>query len=117
LYTDYGLRSISRFHPDFKPVYTGAQWQRDHAYHQGTVWGFLWGEYAIAYLKVHQYSPKSCQWVRDHVKKLRHHFYQENGLWAISEIFDGGNPGEGRGCIQQAWSVGMTLLALLNVKK
>lgn len=117
LYTDYGLRSLSPEHPDFKPIFTGNQWLRDGAYHQGTVWGFLWGEYAMAYLKVHKYTPQAKKWVRDHSKTLKHHFYNENGLYAISENFDGLHPGTGKGCIQQAWSVGMTAFALLNAEK
>ena len=117
LYTDYGLRSLSPFHPDFKPIYTGDQWHRDNAYHQGTVWGFLWGEYAMAHLHVHKYSPESRKWVRQHAKKLEEHFYTEDGLYAMSENFDGNNPGHGKGCIQQAWSVGMTLKALLAADK
>jgi predicted glycogen debranching enzyme len=113
LYTDYGLRSLSHWHQDFKPIYTGDQWHRDNAYHQGTIWGFLWGEYAIAHLYVHKYSPESRKWVKEHVRKLEEHFYSHDGLHAISENFDGETPGPGKGCIQQAWSVGMTLKALL----
>lgn len=114
LYTDYGLRSLSPADPQFKPVFGGNQWHRDNAYHQGTIWSFLWGEYALAYLRIHQYSPASKSWVNDHVSKLKQHFYEEEGLYAISENFDGASPGEGKGCIQQAWSIGMTLLALLK---
>lgn len=117
LYTDYGLRSLSPFHPDFKPIYTGDQWHRDNAYHQGTVWGFLWGEYAMAHLNVHKYSPESRKWVKKQSKKLEEHFYTQDGLYAISENFDGSIPGPGKGCIQQAWSVGMTLMALLAADK
>jgi predicted glycogen debranching enzyme len=117
LYTPYGLRSLSPADPNFKSIYTGNPWQRDNAYHKGTVWGFLWGEYAIAYLQVHHHSPESRKWVKTHVKKLEEHFYEEDGLYAISENFDGKNTGPGKGCIQQAWSVGMTLLALLHANK
>jgi len=113
LYTDYGLRSLTPFHPDFKPVYTGDQWHRDNAYHQGTIWGFLWGEYAMAHMQLNKYSKDSRQWVKEHAKKLEEHFYREDGLYGISEIFDGGHPGPGKGCIQQAWSVGMTMMALM----
>ncbi|HUR31020.1 MAG TPA: amylo-alpha-1,6-glucosidase [Saprospiraceae bacterium] len=116
LYTDLGLRSLSPHHPDFKPVYTGDQWNRDHAYHQGTVWTYLWGEYALAYLKVHNNSPEAKQTIRAKAKRLEHHFYYENGIHSISEIFDGGNPRDGKGCIQQAWSVGMTIRALLEAQ-
>ena len=114
LYTDHGLRSLTPFHPDFKPVYTGDQWHRDHAYHQGTIWAFLWGEYALARLHLHKYSVESREWVKAHAKKLEAHFYKEDGLYAISENFDGDHPGPGKGCIQQAWSVGMTLMALIQ---
>jgi predicted glycogen debranching enzyme len=117
LYTDYGLRSLSPLDPQFKPVFSGDQWHRDNAYHQGTVWSFLWGEYALAYLSVHHYSPAAKKWVNKHVAMLRHHFYAEEGLHGISENFDGGQPKEGKGCIQQAWSIGMTLLALLKAGK
>jgi len=112
LYTDYGLRSLSPGDPAYKPVFTGGPWQRDTAYHQGTIWSFLWGEYAIAYMKVHEYSEESRQWVRDHALALEAHFYQDAGLYAISENFDGDQPLQGKGCIHQAWSVGMTLMAL-----
>jgi predicted glycogen debranching enzyme len=117
LYTPYGLRSLSPVHPDFKAVYTGDQWHRDHAYHQGTVWGFLWGEYAIAHLNMHKHSPEAQHWVRAEVSTLEHHFYNEDGLYAMSENFDGDHTGPGKGCIHQAWSVGMTLKALLLADK
>lgn len=116
LYTDLGLRSLSPAHAEFKPMYSGDQWSRDHAYHQGTIWTYLWGEYAIAYLKVHQYSAESKKMIIEKSKMLKHHFYNEDGIWAVSEIFDGENPGAGKGCIQQAWSIGMTIKALIEAK-
>ncbi len=116
LYTDYGLRSLSPEHPDYQPVFAGDPWQRDHAYHQGTVWSFLWGEYAIAYLHVHQHRHKAVKWVLAHVQPLKEHFYLAEGLHGISENFDGERPYEGKGCIHQAWSIGMTVLALKRAK-
>jgi len=113
LYTDVGLRSLSLEHPDFKPIYTGNQWQRDNAYHQGTVWAFLWGEYAMAFLNVNKYSATSKKVIRKKAKTLEHHFYHDNCLYGISEIFDGEHPGNGLGCVHQAWSVGMILKVLL----
>ena len=117
LYTDLGLRTLSKDHAEFKPVYKGDQWERDHSYHQGTVWAFLWGEYAIAYLKVNNYSGAAKEYIKERSKALQHHFYHEEGIHCISEIFDGENPRKGKGCIQQAWSVGMTLMALLETEK
>ncbi len=117
LYTDYGLRSLSKKDPNFKPIFSGDQWSRDNAYHQGTIWSFLWGEYALAYLKINKNSAAAKKWVNDHVAQLEHHFYKEEGLYCLSENFDGGVPSEGKGCIHQAWSVGMTLLALLKANQ
>ena len=116
LYTPFGLRSLSPKDPDFKATYTGDPWMRDHAYHQGTVWSHLWGEFALAYLKVHQYSKAAKYFIRIQSGTLEEHFYHHDGIQCISEIFDGGKPKEGKGCFHQAWSVGNTLLALLKAE-
>ncbi len=109
LLTPYGLRSLSMDHPDFIPIYTGDQWHRDRAYHQGTVWAYLMGEYLLAYLKINKYTAESKQYVLEMMSGLMDHFYHADCIHGISEIFDGGNPGHGKGCIHQAWSVGMLL--------
>lgn len=116
LYTDYGLRSLDEANPDFKGTYGGDQWQRDTAYHQGTVWAFLWGEYALAYLKTNGYSAKAVKTIQNKMATLQQHFYEDNCLYGISEIFDGANPQQGKGCIQQAWSVGMMIKVLLELQ-
>jgi predicted glycogen debranching enzyme len=48
LLTSYGLRSLSADHPEYKPHYKGDPRHRDGAYHQGTVWAWLLGHYAMA---------------------------------------------------------------------
>ena len=116
LYTPYGLRSLSPKDRDFKAIYTGDPWSRDHAYHQGTVWSHLWGEYALAYLRIHKNSAEARYFVRVQSGTLEEHFYHHEGIRCISEIFDGLKPNTGKGCIQQAWSVGNTLLALLRAE-
>ena len=116
LYTDYGLRSLSPTDPAFRAIFTGDQWQRDNAYHQGTVWSHLWGEYALAYLRVNDYSKDAKKVIKQKSLALQDHFYNHNCLYAISENFDGGNPKEGKGCMQQAWSIGMAILALLGTE-
>jgi predicted glycogen debranching enzyme len=109
LFTPLGLRTLSPDHPDFKPKYEGDPWHRDTAYHQGTVWPFLIGEYWSAYLKVNKYSKKAKTEVLSEMKTLEDHFYDKGCLHGISEVFDGLKPNEGKGCFQQAWSVGMLL--------
>jgi predicted glycogen debranching enzyme len=115
LLTPLGLRSLDPEHPDFVEVYGGDQWHRDTAYHQGTVWSFLLGEYWLAFLKMNHFTEKSKAEVLAMMEPLRRHFYEEDCIHGISEIFDGGEPGAGRGCVQQAWSVGMVLKVLTDM--
>ncbi|MEM7552584.1 MAG: amylo-alpha-1,6-glucosidase [Cyanobacteria bacterium P01_A01_bin.84] len=109
LLTDLGLRTLDEGHTSFTPHYGGNQWERDTAYHQGTVWPFLLMEYWQAFLKVNNHSIAAKKDVIKGLQKLKHHFYHNDCLHAISEIFDGKDPDEGRGCIQQAWSVAALL--------
>lgn len=112
LYTPLGLRTLSPEHPDFKPVYGGDQWQRDTAYHQGTVWPFLLGDYFASLLKTKGDRPETRQEIMTALESLRSHFYKAGCIHGIAEIFDGQPPGEGRGTVQQAWSVGALLQVL-----
>jgi len=114
LYTPLGLRTLSQDHADFKAVYGGDQWQRDTAYHQGTVWPFLLGDYFMAQLKINRSSAKIKKEIRKEMKIIEEHFYQKNCIHGISEIFDGLSPEEGRGTIQQAWSVSSLLKVFID---
>lgn len=114
LLTPYGLRTLDISNPQFKAVYEGDAWHRDTAYHQGTVWPFLWGEWAMAFLKLNAWSEEACVRVWDEARQLRHHFYNEGCVNAIAEIFDGLKPATGKGCVQQAWSVAALLSVFLH---
>ena len=116
LLTDYGLRTLNTEHPDFKPRYEGDSWHRDNAYHQGTVWPFLIGEFFAAYLKVNNSTAKSRKQVMLWMEPLRQHFYGDVCIHGISEIFDGLDPREGRGTIHQAWSVSALLKVLIEME-
>jgi predicted glycogen debranching enzyme len=106
LYTPLGLRTLSPKDPAFRPTYGGDQWQRDTAYHQGTVWPFLLGEYWQAYLRVNKFSKKAKTEMLKSLEAVKTHFYQNDCLLGISEIFDGLDPKQGKGTANQAWSVG-----------
>lgn len=112
LFTPLGLRSLNAENPQFKPIYKGDQWHRDTAYHQGTVWSWLLGDYWLAYLKLNNYSDRAKATVTNEMNGLKHHFYQDNCINGISEIFDGEAPKEGRGTVQQAWSVAALIMVL-----
>jgi len=116
LLTDYGLRTLQTSDPDFKPVYQGDAWQRDNAYHQGTVWPFLMGEFFTAYLKMNKQSAASIKQIQQWILPLKAHFYNDNCIHGISEIFDGGQPSTGKGTIHQAWSVSALIKVLTDIK-
>jgi glycogen debranching enzyme len=105
LLTPYGLRTLSPDAPDYKGVYTGPMRQRDEAYHQGTVWPYLMGPFIEAYLKVNEFSTKSRIQAAQFIEPLLEHLTEDGCLGSISEIFDGDEPHQPKGCFAQAWSV------------
>ena len=106
LVTPYGLRSLAPDDPAYCPVITGPPPQRDGAYHQGTVWAFLLGHWALATYRVTG-DATAGQAV---LAGIEPHL-SDAGLGQISEVFDGDPPHTPRGCPAQAWSVGCTLEA------
>jgi predicted glycogen debranching enzyme len=106
LLTSYGLRSLAPFDGRFVGVYGGDSRARDGGYHQGAVWGWLLGPFAIAYRKVYGNATRA----REFLAPLADHL-ADHGLGSIAEIFDGVAPFAPNGCIAQAWSVAETLRA------
>jgi predicted glycogen debranching enzyme len=105
LLTPYGLRTLARTDRRYRPRYEGGVWERDSAYHQGTVWPWLLGPFITAYTKVNGYSgearERAAGWLASVMELTR-----EQGLGQICEILDGDPPHRPCGCIAQAWSVG-----------
>lgn len=105
LYTPYGLRSLAVDDEEFHACYKGSQWDRDMAYHQGTVWCFPLGAYFLAYLRWTKNQSRAIQIVERQLEALAP-CLTEGCLGHIAEIYDGGIPNASRGCFAQAWSVG-----------
>lgn len=106
LLTSFGLRSLTPDHPQYQGHYGGNQYQRDGAYHQGTVWGWLLGPFVLAHLRVYGNSAQAHQFLEPMANHLCTH-----GIGSLSEIFDGDAPMTPRGCIAQAWTVAEVLRA------
>ena len=106
-----GIRSLTPDSPDYHPIYLGSLDKRDHAYHQGTAWGFLMGTYLSAYMKVNNHSNEAAKKALEILEPVKWHMQYERCIGSISEIFDGDAPNSGRGCYAQAWSVGEVLRA------
>jgi glycogen debranching enzyme len=113
LLTPYGLRSLAAGDPAYHGRYSGDQRSRDGAYHQGTVWGWLFGPFLTAYLKVHKNSPAALDQAIEWLARMRDHL-SDAGLGHISEIFEGDAPHRPVGCIAQAWSVAEILRAYVE---
>ena len=112
LLTSYGLRSLDPAHPDYRPVYAGGVWERDGAYHQGPVWAWLLGHYALAWHRVHDNASAAQRLL----EPLGDHLC-DAALGSVSEIFDGAPPHLPRGAPCQAWSVACTLEAWWRLER
>ncbi len=104
LLTPFGLRSLSPKDKNYRPVYIGNPFERDTAYHQGTVWAWLTGAFVDAYRRVHGKNETAESRVNEILGGFKTHL-NEAGCGQISEIFDADAPYNPRGCVAQAWSV------------
>ncbi len=96
-----GLRTLAPDDPHYKGTYAGDQTERDGAYHQGTVWGWLLGPFVKAHLRVHNDPQAAASFLAPVI-----HHLQAQGLGTVGEIYDADPPFTPRGCIAQAWTVG-----------
>jgi 4-alpha-glucanotransferase len=104
LLCSYGLRSLSPRDKAYRGHYRGGVADRDGAYHQGTVWAWLLGHYAMAEYRV----TGDAEAAQQCLAPLADHLL-DAGLGSISEIFDGDAPHKAAGTPAQAWSVACTL--------
>lgn len=115
LLTPFGLRTLARNDPRYVGVCSGDRRSRDNAYHNGTVWPWLLGPFATAFLKVKGYEESRREYVlRNCLLPLFTEQIFKRGLGTLSEIFDGESPQMPRGCIAQAWSVAEPLRAYVE---
>jgi predicted glycogen debranching enzyme len=100
LLTTHGLRSLEASDTQFRPFYGGAQLERDGAYHQGTVWTWLIGPYALAHYRVYGDRDAALALLTTTGAQVSGY-----GLGTLAEIADGTPPFRPNGCVAQAWSV------------
>lgn len=112
LLTSYGLRSLASDQAEYTSRYGGGVRERDGAYHQGTVWAWLLGHYALAEYRVSQDVEKAFS----RLEPIRDHLF-DAGLGTVSEIFDADPPHTPRGTPTQAWSVACILEAWWRLER
>ncbi len=112
LFTPAGLRSLSPADPHYHNHFRGDRWQRDSAYHQGTVWQWLIGSYVDVHLRLYHDRTKLLPLLEPLIEQLW------NGcLGTISEIAEPELPFTPEGCFAQAWSVAELLRCWLLVAR
>jgi len=108
LWTPQGLRTLDPKNPAYKGNYGGDPQMRDGAYHQGTVWPWLFLPMVQTHFGV--YADRTA--IDDFLFPFANHL-REAGMGSVSEIFSGDPPHQPSGCIAQAWSVA-ALLELIH---
>jgi predicted glycogen debranching enzyme len=104
LLTIFGLRTLSPDDSRYKGTYIG-DYNRDIAYHNGTVWPWLMGSFIKSFIKINKYEYIWRKYAYENFLEPMFHVFGKNWDGSIYEIFDGDPPHIPRGCISQAWSV------------
>jgi len=112
LWTPLGLRSLAPAEDGYVGRYRGGPAERDGAYHQGTVWSWLLGPFALAHYRVYGDADLARNWLDGIAGHLR-----QSLIGSISEIFDGNPPHKPEGCFAQAWSVAEILRAWTEIDR
>jgi len=104
LLTIFGLRTLSFDDPKYKGKYIG-DYNKDIAYHNGTVWPWLLGPFIKAFIKVRKNDSASRKYAYNNFIRPMLEVFGEKWDGSIYEIFDGDPIFIPRGCISQAWSI------------
>lgn len=115
LLTSFGLRSLSPKHPAFKRKYFGNQYQRDLAYHHGTVW--VWLLYPYSQMLAKLLTPE--EYIQE-LQKLLFPFRNlllSGKVGSLPELYDGDNPYYPKGAPAQFWSVAAIFLMEKELEK
>ena len=102
LLTTKGLRTLSQRDRNYQGKCEGDQDTRDLAYHQGTVWPWLLGHFAQAYMNEYGLNGLlETEKIHNDYKEL----LNDPCLYTIPEIYNGDYPHQSVGAVAQAWSV------------
>ncbi|MBS1829922.1 MAG: glycogen debranching enzyme family protein [Acidobacteria bacterium] len=104
LLTPVGLRTLAPGDGEYRGRYEGGPWQRDGAYHQGTVWPWLMGPYVDARLAALGCTAENVSLCMGLVSRMMGEL-ERQCLGSVAEIYDGDEPRRAVGAPAQAWSV------------
>ncbi len=109
LVTPVGLRTLSPSDPSYIGSFKGPVTKLDEAYHQGTVWPWLFGSYIRSVVKYGGGVGVAKKRLASVSSMLT-----EYGIGGVAECYDGDAPHTAGGCPWQAWSVGEILSVMKN---
>ena len=110
LVTVFGLRTLSPQDSRYKGTYFG-DYNKDLAYHNGTVWPWLLGPFIKAFVRVKHHELAWRRYAYAHFLEPMIDVFGEKWDGSLYEIFDGDPLFAPQGCITQAWSVAEILRA------
>jgi len=108
LLTPAGLRTLSPEDSGYRGRFKGNMFQRDRAYHNGTVWPWLLGPYCEALLRAGGFSAAAQVEASAALAPVLEHL-RSGCLGQLAEVYDGDEPRAQEGCAAQAWSVAEVL--------
>ncbi len=110
LLTVFGLRTLSPDDSRYKGKYIG-NFNKDLAYHNGTVWPWLMGPFIKAFVKINDHDETCRDYAYQNFLKPMFDIFGKRWDGSINEIFDADPIYAPQGCISQAWSVAEILRA------
>lgn len=102
-----GLRTLDPAAPGYRPRFEGSLFERDAAYHNGTVWPWLIGPMTEAMARLGATRTELLETLAPLVEWSSTH-----GFGHVAEVFDADEPRRPGGCPAQLWSAAELLRAL-----
>lgn len=110
LLTVRGLRTLSPYHHEYIGEFKGNEWERNCAFHNGSVFPWLFGHFADAYLGLYKLSGVST--IKRYLEGFEYCLH-EHGLGSVSKIYDGNPPHKPN----EATSYALSVAEIIRVSK
>ncbi|MFA5108707.1 MAG: amylo-alpha-1,6-glucosidase [Candidatus Micrarchaeia archaeon] len=108
----YGLRTLAMDDEKYVDTYSGSMRKRDLAYHQGTIWPWMFGAYAQAVANV---CPEKIGKTKMDISRDLN-MIKAGAILSVPEVYDPKTLSAG-GCPAQAWSVAECLRAEILLER
>ena len=126
LLTKYGLKTLAKDEEGYIPHYEGNVYERDSAYHQGTIWIWLLGLYNDSFKNIIEFEKDRLEKEKlkieyeKFIEKVYNTFKVEinnsQGVGTLSEVYDAELPFKPGGTFSQAWSDSEILKIITKLK-